>query len=389
MRMNIKNETRPSEYLQGKRLKTTMRLMDCIKTGRRRIGVSGAAIAALFGCAGLLQAQPRVAIATVESASLPDLLELSGTLTAERSAGLSPRVDGLVEDVRVDAGDSVRAGQIVLTLDATLAEAALQRAQAAAAQARAARDEAKRRADEADRLVADKHLPQTELATRKAALAEAEAALAAAQAAEREQAELVQRHVLPAPFDGVITAKHVEAGEWVARADAVLDLVDLGDIRLEVQAPQERFSAITPETAVDLVPDTSPDRVLEARVAARVPVGGDARTFLVRIVAEAADVSLFPGTSATARFHLPSTRGETVQVPRDALLRHPDGGYSVFVTEQTDAGFVARRRPVRLGRDAGNRVEVLSGVRHGESIVIRGNEALRDGDTVTIADPPQ
>lgn len=332
-------------------------------------------------------AQSRVTVATIESSPMPERLALSGTLTAERDAGLSARVDGLIELILVDAGDRVSAGQIVLRLDATLARAALERAAAATAQARARHDEAQRRADEAQRLVADAHLPRTELAVREAALAEAEAALSAARAAEREQAELVERHSLPAPFDGVITARHVDAGEWVSRSDAVLDLVDLSSVRLDVRAPQERFSAITADTTVDIIPDTAPDTVLNGRIVARVPVGGEARTFLVRVVADAPDASLFPGTSATAQFHLPATRGETVQVSRDALLRHPDGGYSVFVVRADGDGHVAERRAVRLGRDGADRVEVLDGVRAGESIVIRGNEALRDGDPVDIAEP--
>jgi RND family efflux transporter MFP subunit len=316
-------------------------------------------------------------------------LRLSGTLTPEHRAGLSPRVDGLVAAVLVDAGDKVKAGDSVLELDATLAEAGRLRTDAEAAQARALRDEARRRVEEARQLVPQNTLPKTELEARVAALAQAEAALAAAQASAREQAELVRRHVLQAPFDGVITGRHSEVGEWVSRGTAVLDLVSLDAVRLDVQAPQESFAALRADTPVQLIPDTQQDRVLEARIVARVPVGGGAgaRTFLVRVVALKADAALFPGTSATALFRLSDAGTVAVWIPRDALLRHPDGGYSVFVTEPGSQGTVVRRRPLRVGRDRDDEVEILDGVRANESVIVRGKEALRDGEAVRLVKP--
>lgn len=333
--------------------------------------------------------QAQVVVAPAQASAVAQELRLSGTLTPERSARLSPRVDGLVDAVLVDAGDRVAAGDALLRLDATLADAVRRGSDAEVKRARASRDEAKRRADEARRLVPERHLPQTELDARLAALAEADAALAVALAGALEQAELVRRHGLNAPFAGVITVKLTEAGEWVSRGDAVLELVSLDAVRLDVQAPQEVFASLRDDTSVEIVPDARPDQVLPARVAARVPVGGGAgaRTFLVRVVAQNTDALLFPGTSATARFRLAGSQATAVQVSRDALLRHPDGGYSVFVVEPGGDGMLARRRQVQLGRDSGESVEVLDGVRAGEQVVVRGNEALSDGDAVRIVEP--
>jgi RND family efflux transporter MFP subunit len=344
-------------------------------------------LAMLVLAASPCAAQTEVDAVTARASDVARELRLSGTLSAEHRAGLSPRVDGLVEAVLVEEGDRVRAGDAVLRLDATLAEATQRRSDAEAAQARAARDEARRRVDEARQLVPQNTLPKTELEARMAALAQAEAALAAALASAREQAELVRRHVLHAPFDGVITARHTEAGEWVVRASAVLDLVSLEAVRLDVQAPQEAFAALRADTPVQLIPDTSPDRVLDARISARVPVGGGvgSRTFLVRVVALKSDAALFPGTSATALFRLAEPETSAVRIPRDALLRHPDGGYSVFVIESGKQAKVARRRPVRIGRTSGDEVEILEGVGVGESVIVRGKEALRDGQAVRVA----
>jgi RND family efflux transporter MFP subunit len=332
------------------------------------------------------RAQTQVVAVRAQASDVVEELRLSGTLSSEQRAGLSPRVDGLVATVLVDAGDKVRAGDAVLKLDATLAEAVQRRVDADAAQARASRDEAKRRVEEARKLVPQQTLPKTELEARVAALELAEAALDSAQASAREQAELVRRHILEAPFDGVITAKYAEAGEWVARGDAVLDLVSLDVVRLDVQAPQEVFASLRDDTPVQLIPDAFPDTVLDARITARVPVGGGsgARTFLVRVVALEANPVLFPGTSATATFRLAGIGATAVQLPRDALLRHPDGGFSVFVIDTDGTQSVVRRRQIRVGRDSGDTVEVLSGVKADQSVVARGNETLRDGETVRV-----
>jgi RND family efflux transporter MFP subunit len=367
----------------GERQTRTIPAMDATPAPARSACIALAAALALAHGAG--HAQTQVQVHPAEATAVEETLVLSGTLSAQRSARLSPRVDGLVSAVGVDAGDRVEAGQPLLRLDPALAEAALAREVAAHRQAQVARAEAARRVEEAERLVAERHVPQTELAARRAALAEAEAAVRAASAQEREQRELVERHRLDAPFAGVIAARDAEAGEWVVRGDAVLHLVALDPVRLDVQAPQERFTELRPDTPVEILPDAMPGTVLAARIAARVPVSieSGARTFLVRVVAEAGEHGLLPGTSASARFRLVTPGATAVRIPRDALLRHPDGGYSVFVVEDG----VARRRTVRLGREAADAVEIAHGITAGEAVVVRGNEALREDEPVRVVAP--
>jgi RND family efflux transporter MFP subunit len=198
-------------------------------------------------------AQDAVAPVSVElprPAQVSEELRLTGTLTAERSTRLSPRVDGLVARVRVGAGDRVEAGATLIDLDSAVARLALVRAQAGTAEARARATEAERLAAEARRLASDGHLPQTDVARREADGKFAAAALVAAEAAGREQAEILRRHVVPAPFAGVVSRRLTEVGEWVARGTPVIELVATDRVRLDVQAPQERFQAIREDAEV-------------------------------------------------------------------------------------------------------------------------------------------
>jgi RND family efflux transporter MFP subunit len=342
-----------------------------------------AAIAAIPAMPVNAQDAAPVTIVTPRAATVTDELRLTGTLTAERSARLSPRVDGLVARLHVDAGDRVQAGAPLVELDATVARLALRRAQAGTAEAEARSNEAQRLAAEARRLVAERHLPQTELARREAEAELAQAALAASRASEREQAEIVRRHSLPAPFAGVVARRLADVGEWVARGTPVIELVATDRVRLDVQAPQERFSVLDPDAAVRVEPDALGGETLAGRIVARVPVSDPtARTFLVRILVEGAQGRLLPGTSATAILPLKGAQ-QALVIPRDALLRYPDGTYSVFVVKDEGGRAVAREQRVRLGR-GGAQVEILEGLEPGTRVVVRGNETLRDGQPVRI-----
>jgi membrane fusion protein, multidrug efflux system len=344
----------------------------------------GTALALLLLGTANAQSPALVELATVERSPLSETLSLPGSLRAVNDAQLSPRIEGLIAKLEVDAGAQVKAGAPLLRLDDRLARLEVEALEAESAAAVASRDEAQRRVDEAAPLVAQRSLPQTELAARRAALAEAEAAVNAIRARLAAQREHLDRHLLRAPFAGVVAARLVDIGEWVTPSSPVLQLVDPDALRLEVQVPQERFADIDADTRVEIEPDTAPGTRINARIDARVPVSasGGARTFLLQIVPSDADAALLPGTSARA--HLSLDRSAAIGIPRDALLRHPDGGYSVYVAVEAEGALRAQRRPLKLGRESGLRVEVLEGLREGEQVVVRGNESLQEGQAIQV-----
>ncbi|HET8806917.1 MAG TPA: efflux RND transporter periplasmic adaptor subunit [Methylophaga sp.] len=319
-------------------------------------------------------------------ADLSETLRLSGSLTAEKRAMLSPRMDGLVKEVLVDAGYRVKKGDILLRLDPAISKQQLAQAKAATREADAAVMEAKRLVKEAKRLRGENYISATELASREANLALAEAALAAAEANENTRAEELRRHELPAPFGGVISAKMTEAGEWVNRGDQVLELVALNRVRLDVNAPQEQFLGIDENSPVSVYPDAQPGKKLPGKITALVPVSdAQARSFLVRIVLEDPNTQLLPGTSATAEIKLDNGKMPGLSLPRDAVLRHPDGGRSVFII---NADNQAIRKQIQVVREIAQRL-VITGVNQQDRVVLRGNEVLQEGDSVRIVEDRQ
>lgn len=310
-------------------------------------------------------------------------LPLTGTVTARQQAALSPRAAGLVATVHVDAGDHVKTGDKLVTLDSTLAALVVERTQAALAESRALLAESQRLRDESRQLLADNTIATTEAKTREAALTVATAASARLKVEAREAAELLARHTVIAPFDGVVTAKLTDAGEWVATGTPVLRLVTIDQARVDVQIPQERFAEIAADTPVNIHPDARPGTSLPARVTARVPVSDPAaRSALVRIEPVDTQARLLPGKSARVVFRLRSAT-PVLTVPRDALVRRPDGTVNVWIASRsTDDAWSASPRRVDLGRTFSDLVEIRSGLEPGQQVVIRGNETLRDGQPV-------
>ncbi|MEQ8517120.1 MAG: efflux RND transporter periplasmic adaptor subunit [Chromatocurvus sp.] len=341
------------------------------------------AICLWMGSTLAIAADREVSVIAPEPVSIRDALALSGTVTARRQAMLSPRMDGLVGELRVDAGARVEQDTVLLRLDTALIERELALARASTEEARAAAEEATRLVDEAERLRDDNFIPATELASREAAKAATAAALGAAQAEEQLIAEQRRRHDLPAPFTGVIAERMTETGEWIKRGDPVFRLVATDAVWIDVNVPQEHFSRLSIGTPARILPDSTRDTALDGRIVALVPVSNvEARSFLVRIAADDPSGALFPGTSVTAEI-LADADNRGLSLPREAVLVHPDGGRSVFVI---DADNRARRHRVEVAEASARSVVIRDGLPSGARIALRGNQLLRDGDHVAIVD---
>ncbi|MEO3877858.1 efflux RND transporter periplasmic adaptor subunit [Rheinheimera fenheensis] len=338
-------------------------------------------ISSVFSVGLLAQDAAPVQVVQPKQQALAQQLVLSGSLTAQQDAALSSRTAGLVASLLVDAGAEVSAGQPLLKLDSTLAQHELAQQQAAFNAALVREVEAERLVTEAEQLSTRQLLPQTELTLRRAALAQAQADTVRAKAALAQQQEVVARHTLTAPFAGVIARRFTDVGEWVDLGTPVLQLVSLNPLLLDLQVPQEYFSQLNSQRRVEVVPDLQSSQRLVATLSAAVPVGdASARSFLARFSVNSPQQVLLPGSSASATLYFERDDSTVLVVPPDALLRHPDGNYSLFSIKDNKA----QRHLVQLGKTSEQGVEILSGLPAGQPVVVRGNETLRDGQSVSI-----
>lgn len=327
------------------------------------------------------------------SVTLPEVrqasgeMRLPGTIVAAKRTQLSARVSGAVDQIFVDAGATVTPGQTLLTLDSRLESIELQRLKAEAQAAQAQSQEQTRLVREAERLSKSQHIAQSQLDERRAAQARAEALMQAAEAEVDSQAQRVQWHTITAPFAGVIVRKLTEQGQWVTPGTPVFELATLNNSFIDVQVPQERFSALSKGAEINiLIPGSQ--LPVAGKLVAQVPVADtSSRTFRVRVQASDSN-ALLPGAAVTVVFKLASEQKDILAIDRDAILRNPDNSFSVFVVVGAGREQQAERRQVSLGREFGRSVEVTQGIAEQDQVVIRGNELLRHQQTVTIVPQP-
>ena len=319
-------------------------------------------------------------------------LPLTGSVTTRRLSRLSPEVAGLVARLHVDEGDEVREGDALLELDRVIAEIDRSGVAAQVTEAQARLKESMRQKDEAAQLVEKKHIPPTRY---EAALATVEIDTEALERLKKElqrQDEIIRRHTISAPFDGVITQKLVEQGEWVRIDTPLLELTEIGWLRVDVPVPQFYFSNVQLGTPVSLAFDAYPGHSFLAEVTMKVPMSNEtARTFPVRIDLDNSDRLIAPGMSARVRFQLGDTASEqTLLLSQDAVVRKPDGSESIWVIKPDGEGMKARQVDVSTGRAYRENIEITAGdVQAGDRVVVRGNEILRPGQLVEIKEELQ
>ena len=326
-----------------------------------------------------------VEISQSELRPVVQVVTISGTVTSPQSAILSPSIGGLVEETLVDAGDRVENGSILVTLDSELARLTLERSIAEETQARIALDDARRRLAEAEDVGPKRGIAETEIKSLRAEVTRNEAALEAAVAAARQQEAVVRRHEVRAPFTGVVSRRLAQVGEWVNPGNGLVELVATEGLRFDFRVPQTYYARLDEDTQVDLTLDAVPDEVVPGRIQSIVPVKDPgARTFLLRVVTDAQHrLPVTPGMSVRAAVRIDTGR-EAVVVPRDAVLMYPDGRKTVWVVVQEDGNTVVHEKRIQAGLEFDGLVEVQGGLEGGLDIVTRGNEALRDGETVIV-----
>ncbi len=338
-----------------------------------------------FATIGQLTAQTPVSVVKPEVETASSIYRFTGTITSERSAAISPRVSGLVAAADADIGFTAKKGDILVSLDDTLARLVLEENKLNLETAKAELNNAKRLLDEAIDL-GDPNFARSARESRETAFRKAELSAQRLETVLRKQQEIVERHHIIAPFDGVVSAKTAEIGEWAQTGRSVLNLVDTENLRLDLQVPQEQLDVvINSQTVIVYVAGIS-HLPFKAQIQARSPdVDPNNRTFTVRIRIDNPQGYIQPGMSAEADFQ-PDSTTQNLLIPRDAILRNAQSEVSVWVAEETGNTTKASRRVVALGDSNGNLIEITNGLNSDEQVIYQGNESLQEGQGVQIVD---
>jgi len=332
----------------------------------------------------------------------------SGKLEALISANIVPKMPGKVAQVHVDIGSVVKAGEVLITLEnqdlcdrvsqaeagVAMAEAGVATAEAGLVTAQAAYKVAEANYERGKRLLDQGAIPaalfegEYDLKYRQAKeqagrVAPAQLELARAQLNQaRANLQLARSayndSFIKAPFNGVVTARHVNPGEMASNVAPVLSLANLDKVVVKAAISEESINELKQgqqvQVKVAAVSEKPFTGVITNISPAMDPI---AKAFPIKVEIDNPDHQLKPGIFAEVILN--KNRGKALLVPREAVVKDFEKDMVWVVMDG-----IATRREVKVGASEGKKVIILEGVKEGEQVVTAGQAGLKDSAMVRI-----
>ncbi len=288
----------------------------------------------------------------------------TATLEPRAESQVVAKTSGVALEVLVEEGQAVRAGQPLVRLDADRAR--LQAAQSSAQLRKLEANFARARQLAAQQMVSANDLDQLRFD------------LENARAVDRLANLELSYTTVVAPISGVIASRDIKPGNFVQINSPIFRIVDSSRLEATLNVPEREIATLKPGQAVELTADALPGKRFSGTVDRVAPVV-DTGTGTFRVIAAfAGGGELQPGMFSRLSINY-DQRADALVVPRAALLE--DGGEPALYVVRDG---VASRVPVQLGYADGGWIEVRDGVGPGDSVVVAGKSALREGSAVQV-----
>lgn len=289
-----------------------------------------------------------------------------GTLQSDEAVKVAPEISGRIAEISFTEGRAVKKGDTLVKLDSSLITAEVRDADARLKLAEANLDRARTLAKSGNATERSRDEAVSAFEIGKAALELAKARL--------------DKHTVRAPFDGIAGVRSVSVGAYVTAGTSIVNLEKLDRMKLDFKLPQLYLERVAPGQKVEIEVDALAGRRYPGQVYAIDPlVDVDGRAIRLRARLDNSNGELRPGLFA--RVVLKGlTEREVVVVPESAIV--PRGG-ETFVFKVESGKAVERR--VRLGERRSPEVEILEGLEGDATIVIAGQQQLKNGAAVEIA----
>lgn len=302
-------------------------------------------------------------------------LVLPGTLLGINEALIHARVNGYVKEWRKDIGDNVKQGETLAVLDIPEINRQVDEASANFQLAKTAYERWRK-------LRAQDAVSQQELDEKTAVYRQSEAVL-------KRLKQLQDFGTVVAPFSGRVTKRNVNMGDLVnsgnvGTAQAMFAMARVDRLHVYAYLPQDRVSQIKVGDKVDVYQPSTPDKIVEGRIARTAgAIDMQTRTLQVDVEIDNADNALMPGTYVEIAFKM--TPGNNLLIPTNTLIFGAGGPYVATVKNDE-----VTRKKVTLGTDFGMQVEVRSGVTKEDWLILNPLDSVTDGQRVIvqIAKPP-
>lgn len=335
------------------------------------------------------------------------LLNASGYVVAQRKAAVASKVTGRLVSLSVEEGNKVKAGQVIARLENDDVTAARDQAEANLNAARQNLEQAKAELNDAavsfsrnkellsQGFVAKAEYDASEARYKKAAasVAGAEAAIKAANAALQGAKVSLEYTLIRAPFDAVVLTKNADIGDIVsplsAAADAkaaVVTIADMNSLQVEVDVSESNLQQVKIGQPCEIQLDALPDSRFPGTVHMIVPTADRTKaTVMVKVRFIDKDSRILPEMSAKVAFLSREVRSDE-QKPRTALnpaaVKERNGKNTVFLIKENRVV----ETPITLGEKLGDMVEVLSGVKAGDRVVLKPLDKMKDRMRIKVAE---
>lgn len=335
---------------------------------------------------GKTQLQPNAIGVNVQIAearlidTIPKLM-LNGSIEGKTAATVSAKISGRIQEVMVQEGQHVKAGEALAKLENVELQNSVRTAQDAVAKAKINYDLAMLDYNRYLTLAAQGAIPQQTLDTAEAKRQIAKADLSTANSSLSDAQQQYAYGVITAPVDGVVANVTATVGQVVSPGAALMIVEDIGEVYAVVNVEQKDLGMVKQGQPAEVTVDTYADKVFRANVDTINPEAGSSnRMFRTKVKIDNNSGELKAGMFSKVQI----ATGDAVQIltiPQAAIIQK-QGIYYVFTVTNDKV----TRHQVEVGATSGDLIEIKSGLQSGDKLAVSNVSQLKDGDVVTIVE---
>ncbi|MEX1275878.1 MAG: efflux RND transporter periplasmic adaptor subunit [Bacteroidota bacterium] len=307
-----------------------------------------------------------VEVETARRARIVETISATGTITAKNEVQIIAQTEGKIVLLDVEEGSRVKAGEVVVRLDATVLAAQTKEAEATTDDARANFERAKRLYE--SKLVSEQEFDQ------------ARTRYNVAQARSEYQKALLKYTTIASPISGVVTFRGAREGDIAVPRQLLLTISDPVTLVMEVPVSELQIPRVRVNDPVKITVDAYPLVKFAGKVRRVFPASDPvSRLVKVEVMFTERDDRLMPGMFGRAELTT-SAKDSAVVLSNDAVMTSSIGVATAYVVVDS----VVERRELTLGIREAARIEILDGVKAGDKVVVVGQNALNDRMQVQI-----
>jgi membrane fusion protein (multidrug efflux system) len=298
-----------------------------------------------------------------------------GTVVAKQGIVVRNEMEGIVREIRFEAGSTVEAGDVLVQLDVDIEMSQLRFAQATA-------EGAARIFKRATELFDTKSISEADYSSADTALKEANAQVDNIKA-------IINKKTIRAPFSGQLGIRRISIGQFLDKGSQLVSLQSLNPVFVEFSLPQQRLGELSRGLSVSVTSDSYPGRNFNGEITAIEPqIDRSTRNVLIQATLDNSDGSLKPGMFVNVDISLGRTETKLF-IPASSVQYSSTGEYVFVINEDFEGddgmpGYTVKRQAVSLGVSKGNFIEVIEGVVIGERVIATGVFKIRPETRVVI-----